>query len=113
MKSLTVVAVFAFLSLIARPARAQCCGAGEVLRGVSCPNNCGKMTLTTCDEGADTTFYALIDVQCGSGGACGSVQEYAPAGQCFNGVVVSRSGPVSAPWNDKTDEGAIYVGCIC
>lgn len=98
---LVMVSGLAFIFLAPRPARAQCCGNASFPFTVDC--GCGIQVLYQCDRGAGNTFMAYVNVQCG---LCpNQISTYAPAGYCYNGVVVS-----SAPGSKQAAGGTLtYV----
>jgi hypothetical protein len=87
MRTLIVMVSLAFLSLIARPARAQCCGEA-IAYHVSCGEGCGgDFVLYSCDDSGDGTFFATAYAQCGSGAACQRIEEDIPSGSCDDGLI--------------------------
>ncbi len=92
MKTLLVVASsLAFICLAARPARAQCCGTLSFPYHIDC--GCGNQVLYQCYGGSGSQFMVYVTVNCG---LCPNrISTYAPAGECYDGVVVGTVPPVA------------------
>jgi hypothetical protein len=103
-----VIASLAFLSLTPRPANAQTCCGELVGYWLSCPGNCGPAEVYSCNPGGGSTYMVEGIVQCGRGSSCQGIDEFIPAGYCYDGVLSSLAA-VTQGAATTSDEGAIYV----